>query len=242
MMKFACIFGASGEIGQSIATEMSKQGWSLYLHYNGNESVISRLARELQNRYPHQEFHAIQADLANNEDIVKVTSQLFEVKAIIFASGQALNQLLEDTTPQEMENIWRTHVQSPMTIIGQSAYKLRRNKTSYIVFIGSIWGETGASGETVYSAVKGAQHAFIKAYAKEAGQSGVRVNAIAPGIIDTKMNALLNEDERKMLEEEIPLNHFGNPQDVANLVSFLTSGNADYITGQVLRVNGGWYI
>lgn len=242
MMKFACIFGASGEIGQSIATEMSKQGWSLYLHYNGNESVISRLAGELQNRYPHQEFHVIQADLANNEDIVKVTSQLFEVKAIIFASGQALNQLLEDTTPQEMENVWRTHVQSPMTIIGQSAHKLRRNKTSYIVFIGSIWGETGASGESVYSAVKGAQHAFIKAYAKEAGPSGVRVNAIAPGIIDTKMNALLNEDERKMLEEEIPLNHFGNPQDVANLVSFLTSGNADYITGQVLRVNGGWYI
>ena len=242
MMKFACIFGASGEIGQSIATEMSKQGWSLYLHYNDNESAISRLARELQNRYPHQEFHVIQADLANNEDIVKVTSQLFEVKAIIFASGQALNQLLEDTTPQEMENVWRTHVQSPMTIIGQSASKLRRNKTSYIVFIGSIWGETGASGESVYSAVKGAQHAFMKAYAKEAGPSGVRVNAIAPGIIDTKMNALLDEEERKMLEEEIPLSHFGNPQDVANLVAFLTSGNADYITGQVLRVNGGWYI
>lgn len=242
MMKFACIFGASGEIGQSIAKEMSKQGWSLYLHYNDNERAISHLALELQNKYPHQEFHVIQADLANNEDIVKVTSRFFEVQAIIFASGQALNQLLEDTTPQEMENVWRTHVQSPMTIIGQSASKLRRNKTSYIVFIGSIWGETGASGESVYSAVKGAQHAFMKAYAKEAGSSGVRVNAIAPGIIDTKMNALLDEEERKMLEEEIPLSHFGNPQDVANLVSFLTSGNADYITGQVLRVNGGWYI
>lgn len=242
MMKFACIFGASGEIGQSIATEMSKQGWSLYLHYNDNESAVSHLARELQNKYPQQEFHVIQADLANNEDILKVIAQIFEVQAIIFASGQALTQLLEDTTPQEMESLWRTHVQSPMTIIGQTASKLRRNEKSYIVFIGSIWGETGASGESVYSAVKGAQHAFMKAYAKEAGPSGVRVNAIAPGIIDTKMNAKLDEEERNMLEEEIPLSHFGNPQDVANLVSFLTSGDADYITGQVLRVNGGWYI
>lgn len=242
MKKFACIFGASGEIGQAIAYDMSKHGWSLYLHFNENKQSIDQLISHLQDLYPNQEFHVIQGDLADNKAIHFICTQLFEVQTIVFASGQALYKLLEETTPQEMEMVWRTHVQAPMTIIGQLAPKLRRHDRSYINFIGSIWGETGAAGETVYSAVKGAQHAFVKAYAKESGSSGVRVNVIAPGIIDTKMNEAFDAGERIALEDEIPLQTFGKPQDVANLVTFLTSGKADYITGQVLRVNGGWYI
>ncbi len=242
MKKFACIFGASGEIGQAIALEMSKQGWSLYLHFNENKQAMENLQTNLQNLYPSQEHHIIQANLGDLDSVNNIFTQLFEVQAIVFASGQALYQLLEDTSSQEMELVWRTHVQSPMSIIGKLAPKLRRFTTSYIVIIGSIWGETGAAGETVYSAVKGAQHAFVKAYAKESGPSGVRVNAIAPGFIDTKMNRSLDDEERQVIEQDIPLNKIGKPQDVANLVSFLTSGNGDYITGQVLRVNGGWYI
>lgn len=242
MSKFACIFGASGEIGEAIAHDMSKQGWSLYLHYNENKQTVNRLTAHLQKLYPNQEFYVVQANLTDNNDFHQIAAQLFEVQAIIFASGQSLYKLLEDTSPNEMEMVWRTHVQAPMSIIGQLASKLRRHERSYIIFIGSIWGETGAAGETVYSAVKGAQHAFVKAYAKESGPSGIRVNAIAPGIIDTKMNDSFDSDEKKALEEEIPLQTIGKPQDVANLVSFLSSGNADYITGQVLRVNGGWYI
>lgn len=242
MKKFACIFGASGEIGQAIALEMSKQGWSLYLHFHENKQAMENLQSNLHELYPSQEHFIIQANLGDLDSVNNIFTQLFEVQAIVFASGQALYQLLEDTSSQDMELVWRTHVQSPMSIIGQLAPKLRRFTKSYIVIIGSIWGETGAAGETVYSAVKGAQHAFVKAYAKEAGSSGVRVNAIAPGFIDTKMNRLLDEEERQFIENDIPLNQIGKPQDVANLVSFLTSGNGDYITGQVLRVNGGWYI
>lgn len=242
MKKFACIFGASGEIGQAIALEMSKQGWSLYLHFHENKQAMENLQKNLQELYPSQDYYTIQANLGDLDSVNNIFTQLFEVQAIVFASGQALYQLLEDTSSQDMELVWRTHVQSPMSIIGQLAPKLRRYTKSYIVIIGSIWGETGAAGETVYSAVKGAQHAFIKAYAKEAGSSGVRVNAIAPGFIDTKMNRSLDEEERQFIENDIPLNQIGKPQDVANLVSFLTSGNGDYITGQVLRVNGGWYI
>lgn len=242
MKKFACIFGASGEIGQAIALEMSKQGWSLYLHFHENEQAMENLRTHLLELDPSQEHHIIQADLGNLDSVNNIFAQLFEVQAIVFASGQALYELLEDTSSQDMERIWRTHVQSPMSIIGQLAPKLRRFNQSYIVFIGSIWGETGAAGETVYSAVKGAQHAFVKAYAKESGPSGVRVNAIAPGFIDTKMNRALDEEERQLIENDIPLNYIGKPQDVANLVSFLINGNGDYITGQVLRVNGGWYI
>ena len=203
---------------------------------------MENLQKNLQELYPSQEYYIIQANLGDLDSVNNIFAQLFEVQTIVFASGQALYQLLEDTSSQDMELVWRTHVQSPMSIIGQLAPKLRRNTKSYIVMIGSIWGETGAAGETVYSAVKGAQHAFVKAYAKEAGSSGVRVNAIAPGFIDTKMNRSLDDEERQVIENDIPLNQMGKPQDVANLVSFLTSGNGDYITGQVLRVNGGWYI
>ena len=242
MKKFACIFGASGEIGQSIASNLSEQGWSLYLHFHENKNVIDNMVSNLQNLYPKQEFHVIRADLGSLDGVNEIVAQLFEVQVIVFASGQALYQLLEDTTSQEMEMVWKTHVQSPMSIIGRVSSKLRRFDRSYIVFIGSIWGETGAAGESVYSAVKGAQHAFVKAYAKEAGPSGVRINVVAPGLINTKMNESLNDEERQTLIDEIPLLQFGNPSDVANLVSFLTSGKADYITGQVLRVNGGWYI
>ena len=242
MKKFACVFGASGEIGQAIASEMSKLGWSLYLHFHVNKQAMKNLRTQLLELYPSQEFHIVQGDLGDLDSVNNMLSQLFEVQAIVFASGQAHYQLLEDTSSNDMEQIWKTHVQSPMSIIGELAPKLRRFNTSYIVFIGSIWGETGAAGETVYSAVKGAQHAFVKAYAKESGPSGVRVNAIAPGIIDTKMNKSLDDEERRIIENDIPLNHIGKPQDVANLVSFLTSGKGDYITGQVLRVNGGWYI
>lgn len=241
MKKFACIFGASGEIGQAIALEMSKQGWSLYLHFHENKNAMENLQKNLQELNPSQEHHIIQANLGDLNSVNDIFEQLFEVQVIVFASGQALYQLLEDTSQQDMELVWRTHVQSPMSIVGKLAPKLRRFAKSYIVFIGSIWGETGAAGETVYSAVKGAQHAFVKAYAKEAGPSGVRVNAIAPGFIDTKMNDF-DEEERQVIENDIPLNQIGKPQDVATLVSFLTSGNGDYITGQVLRVNGGWYI
>ena len=115
-------------------------------------------------------------------------------------------------------------------------------KKSYVVLIGSIWGNTGAAGEVMYSAVKGAQHAFVKAYAKEAAYSGIRVNAIAPGWIETRMNDVIPVDERQMVIDEIPLWRRVRPEHVAEAVNFLLSGNADYMTGEIVKVNGGWYI
>ena len=122
------------------------------------------------------------------------------------------------------------------------ASKLRANKVSYVLVIGSIWGDVGAAGEVAYSAVKGAQHSFVKAYAQEVAYNGIRVNAIAPGIINTNMNAKFSTEERAEIESQIPLQTFGEVRDIANMAAFYLSGQADYVTGQIIRINGGWYI
>lgn len=242
MKKFACIFGASGEIGQAISLQMAREGWSLYLHFHNNEKSISTLQKSLSSTYKDQDFLLIKADLSTEDGVEHVVRSIFDIQTLVFSHGQSLYKMLEDTTMKEMDSLWRTHVQNPMLISSGLSSKLRKHDPSYIVFIGSIWGETGASGETVYSTVKGAQHAFVRAYAKEVGPSGIRVNAIAAGIIDTQMNATFSSHEMQEIVSEIPLQRIGQTNEVANMVQFLTSGNGDYITGQILRVNGGWYI
>lgn len=240
MKRFALICGASGEIGSSIAKRLAGEGWSLYLHFNA--TPVTELLAELAASYPEQEFIPVQANLAELGAAEKLASQLFAVQAVVFASGQAYYALLDDSTEAMMEQLWRVHVQNPMLLLKAIGSKLRANAPSYVVFISSIWGSAGAAGETVYSAVKGAQQSFVKAYAQEVAFNGVRVNAIAPGFIDTKMNGQLTDEERAAVLEEIPLYAAGTPHDIANAVHYLVSGQADYMTGQTLHINGGWYM
>lgn len=240
MNRFALICGASGEIGSSIARRLADEGWSLYLHYNSTS--VTALLTDLELNYPQQEFLPVQANLAELGAAEKLASQLFSLQAVVFASGQAYYRLLEDSTEEMMEQLWRVHVQNPMLLLRAVGSKLRQNPSSYVVFISSIWGSAGAAGEVVYSTVKGAQQAFVKAYAQEVAFNGIRVNAIAPGFIDTKMNQNLSEEERAAVLDEIPMYAAGTPQDISNGVHYLVSGQADYMTGQTLHINGGWYM
>lgn len=242
MKKFALVCGASGAIGQATSEQLARDGWSLYLHYNSGEEGVHKLVNQFTEQYPEQEFLSVQADFSEADGAEKLESQIFSLQAIIFANGHAYYGLLEDTSAIEMNKLWCVHVQNPMRATALLARKLRSNPISYVLVIGSIWGEVGAAGEVVYSAVKGAQHSFVKAYAQEAAYNGIRVNAIAPGIIDTSMNSKLNEEEREELASQIPLQVFGEARDIANMAAFYVSGQADYVTGQIIRVNGGWYI
>lgn len=242
MKKFALILGASGSIGGAVCRELAESGWSLYMQYNHHVETVQLLIKDLQEKYVDQEFMSIHADLTDESAATTIAQSIFSLEAIVVASGQALYKLIEDTTVDEMNALWKVHVQTPIQLIGLLSPKLRQHKISYITMIGSIWGEVGGAGEVLYSTVKGAIHAFVKAYAQEVSYNGIRVNAVAPGFIDTKMNGHLKEDEVKSLLAEIPLQRAGKPDEVAHLVAFLQSGKADYITGQILRINGGWYI
>lgn len=240
--RFSLVLGASGAIGSAIAHELAEEGWSLYLQYNSNEEPVKQLIKQLITRYPEQEFMLIQADLLEGDAAEKIAQSVFSLQAIVVASGQSLYKLIDDTTPEDMQALWRVHVQTPIEIITKLSRKLRQNEISYVTMIGSIWGEAGGAGEVLYSTVKGAIHAFVKAYAQEVAYNGIHVNAVAPGLIATKMNEHLSAEELQQLLEEIPMERAGKPEEVAHLVQFLQSGKADYMTGQILRLNGGWYI
>lgn len=242
MKRHAVILGASGGIGEAISQRLAADGWSLYLHYNNNEERAVRLRNQLSDLYPDEEFQTIQSDFTKPDGAEILAGKVGHVQAVIVASGQPMLQLLTDTSCTDMEALWRVHMQNPALFISLISPQLRSHPVSYIVFIGSIWGNTGAAGEVMYSAVKGAQHAFVKAYAKEAAYTGTRVNVIAPGWIDTDMNGGFSDDDKEMVMQQIPLQQTGSPEDVADLASFLIGGKADYMTGEILKLNGGWYI
>ncbi|GKV55527.1 3-ketoacyl-ACP reductase [Sporosarcina sp. NCCP-2222] len=241
-MKHAVILGASGGIGRAISRKLASSGWSLFLHYHTGKSAVVSLQRELLAKYPESEFIPVHADLSQNGGADILSRQVGHVQAVIVSSGQTVMKLLTDTSLPEMDALWNVHVKNPAALISLLSPQLRSFDHSYIVFIGSIWGNTGAAGEVMYSAVKGAQHAFVKAYAKEAAYSGITVNAIAPGWIETEMNGALSEEEKQMVIDQIPLRQTGTPEQVADLADFLISGKADYMTGEILKLNGGWYI
>ncbi|WP_252503548.1 elongation factor P 5-aminopentanone reductase [Sporosarcina sp. Marseille-Q4943] len=242
MKRYAVILGSSGGIGEAISRKLAADGWSLYLHYNSNAERAAELKRELTQKHPDCSFQIIQSDFSKQDGAVKLAEHVGHVQAIIVALGQSMLKLLTDTSSSDMDALWRVHMQNPAMFISLASPQLRSHPVSYVLFIGSIWGNTGAAGEVMYSAVKGAQHAFVKAYAKEAAYTGTRVNAIAPGWIETEMNGELTEEDKQLVIEQIPLQSTGQPEQVADLASFLVGGKADYMTGEILRLNGGWYI
>ena len=240
--RFALVVGASGEIGIAVSHSLAESGWSLYLHYASNKEKMDELLATLNLAYPEQEFICIQADLSDSNAIEIMANSIFSLQSVVFAQGHSLYKGLEETALKEIQKLFQVHIEHPMFLVGKLSPKLRKHEHSSIIFVGSIWGETGASYEVAYSAAKGAQHAFVKAYAKEVALQKTTVNVVAPGFIDTKMNTHLDEESRNLILEEIPSGKFGKPQDVANVIAFLASEKAYYITGQIIRVNGGWYI
>jgi 3-oxoacyl-[acyl-carrier protein] reductase len=239
MSKYVLITGASGGIGQAIAKQLAKEGYHLYLHYHQNQSGLKDLLGQI-NQY-QGDYVPIQADLSNPEDYQRLVSNIFSLDGIIHNSGQSHQGLLTDLDDEVADQLLKVHVQAPLIITKLLLPKLISKRSGNIIVISSIWGQAGGSFEVAYSTVKGAQIAFVKALSKEVALNGIRVNAIAPGAIETVMNQHLTPEEIDYLNEDIPMGRLGKPDEIAHGVSFLLSEKATYITGQVLGINGGWY-
>ena len=240
MKKAALITGASGGIGFSIAEKLANEGYSLYLHFNKNTQAADKLKVRLGDKKSSVKW--VQADLSLLDGVSSLLDQINEeIDVIIHNSGKSHFGLITDICTEQVQEMVQLHVTSPFLITKALLPKMIENKRGNIVVISSIWGLTGASCEVLYSTVKGAQNTFVKALAKEVAPSGIRVNGIAPGAIDTNMLNDFSREEIVQLSNEIPLGRIGVPHEIAEAVAFLISSRSSYITGQILSVNGGLY-
>lgn len=239
-MKFALIMGASGGIGQAIASELAQDGWSLYLHYNNGKDSVEQQIKTLQEQFPKQDFFSVQMDMKQEKMVLNLIDNLFQVDAVVFASGFTAYHLLTDVSIEEMHDLLAVHLTTPIQIIQLLQTKLARSEFGRVVFISSVYGEAGSAMEVMYSTAKGAQSAFVKAYSKEVASLGITVNAVAPGAVETNMIQEFTSEELEELKEEIPLGRLGNVQDVSFWVKQLVDKRSEYMTGQTITVSGGW--
>ncbi|TGB04741.1 elongation factor P 5-aminopentanone reductase [Halobacillus salinus] len=238
MRKRCLIIGASGAIGLATTVKLVEDGWAVACHYRSNEQVIYRLRDQVPSE---QWLGAYQGDLSHPEGIQAFLDGMDEEwDALVFCGGQAWTGLFQDMSVADMDQLYYLHVQSTWRITQQALPAMISNKKGHIVVVSSVFGEEGASTEVVYSSVKGAQLSFVKGLAKEVAPSGIRVNAVTPGWIQSEMNAHLSDEEAQMLAEEIPVGRAGQPAEVSGAIRFLMSEEASYITGQTIKVNGGW--
>lgn len=242
MNKVIIITGASQGIGKEIAKELSLNGNIVIANYNNSENEAKDLQKEIESK--GKKIEIFKADVSKRVECNKLVKYAIEKygKIDVLINNAGISQIKEFTqiTDQDWENMINVNLNSVFYMTQEVCNNMIHNKNGCIINISSIWGITGASCEVHYSTAKAGVNGLTKALAKELGPSNIRVNAIAPGIIDTKMNSHLNSEELKEIQEEIPLERIGKTQDIAKCVKWLIED--EYTTGQIIQINGGWNI
>lgn len=241
-MKTVLITGASRGIGREIALKFASEGYNVVLNYNSNEKKAIAVASEVEKL--GVKCMLCKADVANESEVTEMVNKAIKtfgfIDVLVNNAGVALSKLFQQTSTDEVAKVFGVNTFGVINCSKAVVPSMISEKCGKIINISSIWGKVGASMETIYSASKGAVIAFTLALAKELAPSNISVNCVCPGVIDTDMLLNLNNDEKNDLKEQTPLNRLGTPQDVANAVYFLASDNANFITGQVITVDGGF--
>lgn len=240
-MKTYLITGASGGIGSEIAKTLNKKDNELILIYNNNYNSIEKLTKELKN---FSNIHTYKCDLTNEKEINNLVEKVIlkhkKIDCLINCAGVSLFEQIQDTTTSSFEFVINSNLKSTVLLTAKVSKHMISAKYGKIINISSMWGVVGASMECLYSLSKAAINNLTKSLAKELGPSNITVNAVCPGLIDTKMNKNLTLDTINSVVCNTPLNRIGLPKDVANLVEFLSSNKADFITGQIITIDGGF--
>lgn len=239
--KVVLITGAAKGIGKAIALKFAKEGASVIINYRKSHEEAEKVKKDIEELGGYA--FLLQGDVSSYEtcsNMIKTVMEKFG-KIDILINNAAVSQIgiFLDYTEESFDNIINTNLKGVFNITHNAIKYMLPRKQGSIINISSMWGEVGASCEVLYSASKGGINAFTKALGKELAPSNIRVNAISPGVIDTSMNSWLTEEEREELISEIPMMRMGLPEEIANLAVFLASDECAYMTGQILRVDGG---
>ena len=243
-MPTAFISGASRGIGRAAALKLASLGYDLALNYHTNYEAAQNVQHEAQ-KYGVKVL-LLAGDIANENKVREMFRKIGETfggaDVVVNNASFAEQLMFQDITYEKWRRMFAVTVDGAFFTVQNALPHMLHEKRGRIINISSMWGEVGASCEVHYSAAKGALIAMTKALAKELGPSGITVNCITPGVIDTEMNAHLSAEDIAELCEETPLGRLGSPDDIAETVAFLASAEAGFITGQIIGVNGGFVI
>ena len=241
MVKTILITGASSGIGQATALAFAAFGNRLVLVSRKNKEGLQKTADEATAK--GAEVLTLSADVSNYEEckelLHQVSTHFGDVDLLINDAGISHIGLFQDMTPDEWQRVMNVNIGSVMNLCHLIIPSMVRRHQGRIINVSSVWGNVGASCEVAYSASKGAVNSFTKALAKELAPSGIQVNAIAFGAIETPMNAWLSEEEAQALADEIPVGREGTKEEAARMICMVAEA-PDYLTGQILTMDGGW--
>ncbi|RAV22771.1 elongation factor P 5-aminopentanone reductase [Paenibacillus contaminans] len=239
------VTGASRGIGAAVAERFASVGvgMNIILHYRQAHEAVNEVARRCLEKGAR--VLTVSADLRSKEQIERMKEKLdlhgLQPDVLVNNAGISHYGLLSDVSETDWDEIMSVNVKGTFLCTQTFMPAMIERKFGRIINVSSIWGLTGASCEVVYSTAKGGINAFTKALAKELAPSGVTVNAVAPGAVDTEMMSGFNAEEKKAIEEGIPVGRFAVPEEIASLVYFLALPESSYITGQIISPNGGWH-
>ena len=241
-MKTIVITGGARGIGKAIVYELAKSNYNIILNYNSSQKEAEQIKEELTKQGCKVDIY--KADITKKEEVQKMIEYTIEkykkVDVLINNAGISQIKTFAELTEEDWDKMIDTNLKSIFYTSKAVLSTMLHEQNGLILNISSIWGVIGASCEVHYSTAKAGMNGFTKALAKELGPSNIRVNAIAPGIIDTNMNANLNKEEVEQIKESIPLERIGKPEQIAKAVKWLIED--EYTTGQIISIDGGWGI
>lgn len=242
--KIAIVTGASRGIGRAIALNLAAAGANIVAVYQQNKTMVDELAQEIEPL--GRVCLAVKADVAVEDDVNALVDQTMtqfgRVDILINNAGITKDGLIMRMKSEDWHNVLNVNLSGMFYATKAVTKPMFKQRSGKIVFVTSIIGTIGNAGQANYAAAKAGVIGFMKSAAKEFAGRGIQVNAVAPGFIDTDMTKKLSDDVKAAYMEQIPLKRFGRVEDVAEVVRFLASEKADYITGQVIHVNGGLYM
>ncbi len=237
-VKTVLITGGSRGIGAAAVRAFLREGWQVAFTYRASEEKAKELKREGKDRcFP------IRCDFACQEEVEGLPARVFDLVGVpdvlINNAGIASYGLFQDLSSEAFDRLFQINFKSTYFITAGLAPGMIRRGSGKIINLSSIWGEAGGSCEVAYSAAKAAVNGFTRALAKELAPSGITVNAVAPGVVDTDMMAHFSDEDRRLIRDEIPCGRFASPEEVAEFLLFLAGDDASYLTGQIIGINGG---